>query len=60
VQNQIGAARQRMTVDMKVAQKLAAIRRKHDITREYMRVQALKRALHLVGGGAGGNGGGFE
>jgi hypothetical protein len=42
VQNQIGAARQRMTVDMKVAQKLAAIRRKHDITREYMRVQALK------------------
>jgi hypothetical protein len=42
IQNQVGPGRQRVTLDSKTARALAAIRRKHDITREYMRVQALK------------------
>ncbi len=42
LQNQLTGARRPMTLDAKTAMKLRAIRRKHDITREYMRVQALK------------------
>ena len=42
LQGQLDGARRLMTLETKTAQKLAAIRRKHDITREYMRMQALK------------------
>lgn len=42
LQNQRDGQRRIATLATKTAEKLAAIRRKHDITREYMRVQALK------------------
>lgn len=42
IQNQLTGARRMVTLETKTAQKLAAIRRKHDVTREYMRMQALK------------------